>query len=223
MAVYRFRIWFEDQEDIYREIDVQTRQFFTDLHRIIQQAVDFDNSKEASFFISDDYWRKGREIALNPKVNDDDDDDDYRRPKKPGPIAMRDARIADFIDDPHQKILYIFDPKVLWTFCIELVRILDDEPKTTYPKISKSVGVAPKQYKVNTPPPDVDEDEELLDDEPVKERAFAAEEKFDSGDHDNDGFGEEGEDETDVAEEEGAEEAGEEGGNDFGFSESEDY
>ncbi|MFN8712050.1 MAG: IS1096 element passenger TnpR family protein [Bacteroidota bacterium] len=223
MAVYRFRIWFEDQEDTYREIDVQTRQFFADLHRIIQQAVDFDNSKDASFFISDDYWRKGREIALNPKVNDDDDDDDYRRPKKPGPIAMRDARIADFIDDPHQKILYIFDPQVLWTFCIELVRILDDEPKTTYPKISKSVGVAPKQYKVNTPPPDVDEDEELLDDEPVKERAFAAEEKFDTGDHDNDGFGEEGEEETEGGEEEGAEEASEEGASDFGFGESEDY
>ncbi|MCU0432769.1 MAG: plasmid pRiA4b ORF-3 family protein [Bacteroidia bacterium] len=215
MAVYRFRIWFEDQEDIYREIDVQTKQSFADLHRCIQEAIGFDNSKDASFFISDDFWRKGREIALNPKQQDDDDDDDWRRPKKPAPISMRDARIADYIDDPHQKILYLFDPQALWTFCIELIRIVEDEPKTVYPKVSKSVGAAPRQYKVNTPPPDVDEDEDLLDDdEPQKERAFVADEKF-GDDHDSDAFGEEGEEAGEEGEE--SAEGSEEEAADFGF------
>jgi hypothetical protein len=226
MAVYRFRIWFEDQEDIYREIDVQTKQSFADLHRCIQEAVGFDNSKDASFFISDDYWRKGREIALNPKQLDDDDDDDWRRPKKPAIINMRDARIADFIDDPHQKILYLFDPQALWTFCIELIRIVEDEAKTNYPKVSKSVGAAPKQYKVTTPPPDAEEDEDMLDedDEPQKERAFVADEKF-SDDHDSDAFGEEGEEGGEEESGEG-EEGGEEDGGDFGFDggeSNEDY
>lgn len=223
MAVYRFRIWFEDQEDIYREIDVQTRQNFAEFHRVIQEAVGFDNSKDASFFISDDYWRKGREIALNPIVVDDDDDDDYRRPKKPKPLAMRDALMATYIDDPHQKFLYIFDPKVLWTFCVELVKIVDDEPKTTYPKITKSIGVAPKQYKVTTPPPDVDEEDDLIDDdEPQKEKVFSAEEQFEPETHsgaETDEFvdASESEGESNGESEEGADD---DGGDAFGFGDS---
>jgi hypothetical protein len=228
MAIYRLRVWFEDQEDIYREIDLQTRQTFLNFHQAIQQAIGFDASKEASFFISDDYWRKGREIALHPKPDDDDDDDDFRRPKKVKPVSMQDARLAEFIDDPHQKILYFFDPQAGWVFHIQLMKILNDDPKATYPNLFKSVGTAPKQYKVVAPPPDVDEDElgEPDDDEPeAKEKVFSAPEEL--GEDDNLG---EDSDEFSITdgEEEGegdAEEGAEEGADSYGMNDdsTEDY
>src|SRR5438094_247184 len=124
--VYRFKLTFEDQEDVYREIDIRSTQTFEDLHNAIQVAIGFDNSKEASFFISDDYWRKGEEISLKSQS---------------GIRSMVKSKIAGFIEDPHQKILYYFDPEVQWGFYIELLKIIKEDEKVNYPKCSKSVGI----------------------------------------------------------------------------------
>ena len=43
--------------------------------------------------------------------------------------------------------MYVFDPAVKWSFCIELMKILPDNPKGTYPSCVKSIGNPPKQYK----------------------------------------------------------------------------
>lgn len=216
MAVYRFRISFEDNEDVVREIDILGKQSYEEFHRAIQEAISFDNQKEASFFMSDDYWRKGQEIALKPIV-DDDDDDDYPRNKKAPVKQMSKCRVADFIDDPHQRMLYIYDPQVRWTLMIELVKIVPDDPKANYPKTSRSVGAAPKQYKQVIAPPPVDEEEEDdEEDKKRKEKVFTAEEGLDEAEHIGDSEeGEEGivsggtEEETETPEE------GEEEGSDF--------
>lgn len=222
MAVYRFRISFEDHEDVYREIDIMGKQNFEDLHRAIQEAIGFDNMKDAWFYISDDHWRKGREIALRAKAtDDDDDDDDWRKPKKPVAI-MSKSRIVDFIDDPHQKLLYLYDPEAQWHLFVELIKILTEEPKVNYPRCSKSTGTAPKQYKVVTPPPDVDEDEPE-EEGPKKERVFTAEEAYDEEEKTDD---EESTTESDSEEEEseGGEEGEEEsGGSSFGEEAAEEF
>lgn len=229
MAVYRFRISFEDDEDVYREIDVLGKQSYEDLHRSIQEAIGFDNSKEASFFMSDDYWRKGQEIALRVQETDDDDDDDYpRKTKKPAKL-MSKSRIADFIDDPHQRIVYVFDPVAKWTLMLELMKILADDPKANYPRCNKSVGAAPKQYKVNlVPPPDDEEEEDDEQDKKQKELAFLAVEEFDKSEP-LDGEEEAEEDVTvsDSESEEGGSDPEEEGGDfdapEFGGGGDEDY
>ncbi|TND09765.1 MAG: hypothetical protein FD123_889 [Bacteroidetes bacterium] len=214
MAVYRFRVTFEDAEDVYREIDIQGKQTFEDLHRAIQEAIGFDNTKDASFFMSDDFWHRGTEIALNePSYNEDDDEDD--RNPKPKPRRMSKCKVVEFIDDPHQKILYVFDPKAHWTFLIELVKIVNEDSKINYPKCTKTVGAAPKQYKVVIAPPvEDDEFDDLGDDEPAKERVFQAEEEYDTdhvaGDVETEGTDEESE----VAAADGESEAEEEGGAD---------
>src|SRR5262249_38322820 len=125
-------------------------QTFEDLHNAIQKAVNFDNSQLASFYMSDDTWRKGLEITLMDMKGEEDETS--------GKI-MNKCILSNFIDDPHQKILYVFDFLAMWTFRIELIKILSQDPKTTYPKCVKSIGIAPKQYasQNNTP---VQEDEE---------------------------------------------------------------
>lgn len=192
MAVYRFRIVFEDDEDVAREIDILGKQTYEDFHRAIQEAIGFDNLKDVSFFMSDDYWRKGQELALNPPVFDDDDDDlpPSKRRKEVRPMSK--AKIAEYIEDPHQKMVYVYDPQVKWTLMIELSKIVPNDPKVNYPKTTKSEGVAPKQYKQNIVPPPVDEEEDEEDDKKVKEKIFMAVEAIDE--MDNVGDSEEGED-----------------------------
>lgn len=197
MAIYRFKVSFEDEE-VYRVIELRSIHTFKDFHQAIQSAVGFDNSKEASFYMSDDYWRKGTEITLH------DDTaavaDLQRKPKR----LMHKSKMAEFIEDPHQKMLYLFDFDNQWNFTIELVKIIVDEDATaSYPRTVKSNGIAPKQYKPTLLPP-VAEDEDDEEPEPTKEKIFQHEEALGEGD-DEALEGEEGE-AAEEESEEGAEE-----------------
>ncbi|HLG02958.1 MAG TPA: hypothetical protein VI731_05145 [Bacteroidia bacterium] len=216
MAVYRFRISFEDYEDVHREIEVLGKQTYEDFHRAIQEAIGFDNSKEASFFISDDLWRKGLEITSRRARSDDEDE--RPRLQKVDVRDMNKSKIADHIEDPHQRLVYVFDPLAKWTLLIELAKIVNDDPKVNYPRTSRSTGTPPKQYKVKlTPPPE--EEEEVEDDEEdkkAKEKVFTAVEALDVdepliGDIAN----EEGETESETEEEGNGEGEEENGGNEF--------
>jgi hypothetical protein len=149
--VYRFKVTFEDNEDVYREIEIKSTQNFEDFHNVIMQSIGFDNMHDASFFISDDYWRKGEEIRLKPAE---------------GLRQMNKCKMALLIDDPHQKFVYTYDPKAGWTFLIELMKIVPDDAKATYPKCAKTVGEAPKQHKASNIVPPVSDEEEFDDHEP---------------------------------------------------------
>jgi len=137
MAVYKFRITFEDYDDVSRDIEIKATQTFEDLHYAIHSYIGFDASKPASFFMSDDYWKKGKEISNRDLKGED----------KVNVSSMKNARLCDYIIDPHQKIYYLFDLQDKWTFRIELIKILTTEDNSTpYPKCVRTVGEAPKQY-----------------------------------------------------------------------------
>jgi hypothetical protein len=154
MAVYRFRISFEEFDDVYRDIEIRSVQSFEQLHQAIQESIGFDNSKPASFFMSNDLWKKGQEINNFPEET-----------KNASARDMKNSRICDFIADPHQKIYYAFDAPSQWTFFIELFKILPDgEPGKKYPICVKVHGDAPKQYAVVEAPKGLPEIE-FMDDE----------------------------------------------------------
>lgn len=154
MAIYRFRISFEEHDDIYRDIEIRSVQSFEQFHTAIQEAIGFDASKQATFFMSNDNWKKGQEIALNKPANNSTKDIKI----------MKDCRLCDFIADPHQKIYYTFDQPSQWTFFIELYKILPEtEASKKYPVCVKIHGDAPKQYQVVEAPKGV-LDPEFMDD-----------------------------------------------------------
>jgi len=151
MSVYRFKVYFEDDENVYREIEIKAAQSFEDLHNAIQKAVNFDDVYSASFYLSNDTWRKGKEIPLLRNKKADIKSNGW----------MHEAKIAPYMEDPHQKLIYEFDPDgANWILCVELLKILPDSP-VTYPRINKSVGTPPPQYKVTTPVEVAEDDEEI--------------------------------------------------------------
>jgi len=145
MAVYRFRVCLEENEDISRDIDIKSSQTFEQFHNAIQEAIKFDNKHAASFFVSDDYWRKNQEVTL--RKEDLPLDEFEIRKKVESKKLMADTKIAKYIEQPHQRFVYIFDAVVQWGFLIEMIKIVEDNPKLNYPVCIKSIGTAPKQYK----------------------------------------------------------------------------
>lgn len=145
MAVYRFKICLEDHEDVFRDIDIKASQTFNDLHDLIQTAYKFDGKHSASFFVSDDYWRKNREITLR-KEDLPLEPEEIKQGVEPKKL-MAEAKLASFIEQPHQRFIYVFDATAQWNFLVEMVKLVDENTKLNYPACVRSVGNAPKQYK----------------------------------------------------------------------------
>lgn len=137
MALYRFRVTFEDYDDVTREIDIKSTQTFEDLHRAIHKSTGYNPEYPSSFYISNDQWIKGEEVTFLPN---------QRRIDRGVPL-MEKVKLSSRIDDPHQKFYYTFNFDRPFDFHVELMKIiLEESPNTTYPNIVKSVGDAPRQF-----------------------------------------------------------------------------
>src|SRR5690606_17408265 len=59
---------------------------------------------------------------------------------------MEDARLNQFIVDPHQKFYYTYNFERPFDFHVQLIKILKEENGKTYPLLVKSIGTAPKPF-----------------------------------------------------------------------------
>ncbi len=177
MAVLRFRVYWEEDDAIYRDVAIKHTQNFKELHNAILKAYEFDNKHKATFHRSNDHWQRGREISLEK----------YEKGYKAEPLLMEETAVGSEIREPNQKFIYIYDFNKNWTFLVELINVSKEEnPKLTYPCTVRSEGIAPSQYGTKGL---------------VGDKLAEVEEKYDLASV-GDGFGEEGEENDEMGEEE---------------------
>ncbi|MEO8721103.1 MAG: hypothetical protein ABI297_01450 [Ginsengibacter sp.] len=179
MAILKFRVYWEDDDSIYRDLVLKHTQSFLELHYIILKCFEFDNKHEATFFRSNDNWQRGKEITVEK----------YDKVYKVAPLLMHETLIGKEIHEPNQKFVYVYDFHKNWTFLVELINVNKEESlKITYPSCSRSEGIAPSQYGTKGL---------------INEKLSEIEEKYDVNTAIlADGYGEEGEkDETETGEE----------------------
>jgi hypothetical protein len=173
MAVLKFRVYWEEDDAIYRDVLVKHTQNFQDLHTIILKAFEFDQKHDATFYRSNDIWKRGREISKEV----------YDREYKVPPLLMAETAISSEIIDTNQHFIYEYDFVKSWSFLIELIQVIknaDADMNLEYPLVSRIEGVGPMQYGTKG----------LLG-----EKFADIEEKYDLNEG-ADGFGEEGEEDT---------------------------
>ena len=181
MAVLKFRVYWEEDDAIYRDVLVKHTQNFLDLHFIILKAFEFDQKHDATFYRSNDIWQRGREISKEV----------YDRPYKVAPLLMAETAISTEIIDTNQHFIYEYDFVKSWSFLIALIQVIknaDADMNLEYPLVSRVEGVGPMQYGTKG----------LLG-----EKFADIEEKYDLNEG-ADGFGEEGEEDAHASDEEDA-------------------
>jgi len=137
MAILKFRIYYEEDDSVYRDVVVKHSQTFLQLHQGILRAYEFDNKHQATFYRSNDNWQRGREISLEK----------YDKQYKVEPLLMNDTTIGSQIRDPNQKFVYVYDFVKNWSYLVELISVSKEENgKLEYPAVIKSEGIAPSQY-----------------------------------------------------------------------------
>lgn len=135
MKTYIFRVVVDTEKDIFRDINILENQTFEDLHKSIIKAFEFKGDQMASFYISNEKWEKGEEIALM----------DMSLENESGPINMNNTIVSSKINSSNQKILYIYDFLKMWIFYIELVKEGVKEENVSYPYVSLVFGSPPNE------------------------------------------------------------------------------
>ena len=116
MAILKFRIYFEEDDSVYRDVVIKHTQSFKDLHDAILKAYEFDSKHQATFYRSNEAWQKGREISLEV----------YDKPYKAAPLLMAETTIGSEIKDTNQRFIYNYDFNKNWSFLIELINVSKD-------------------------------------------------------------------------------------------------
>jgi len=142
MAILKFRISWEEDDAIYRDVMVKHSQHFTDLHQIILKAFEFDEKHDATFFRSNEKWQRGREISKAV----------YEKNYVVPPLMMDEVLIGSEILNTNQQFVYLYDFSKSWTFLIQLIQVIqviknaDADMELNYPMVSRIEGVGPMQY-----------------------------------------------------------------------------
>lgn len=172
MPLFKFRVYWEEDDNIYRDIVLKSGQTFGEFQEAILKAFEFKIPFPATFYESNDNWARDRAISSEVTVN-----------KKGAPaLAMVKTPVSALVDDPGKKFVYVFDPDKKWTFLIALIGLeKEEDPKIVYPLLAKSEGIAPAQSGIKGV---------------AQERLLEIEERYDLNREgmEDQGFGEEDED-----------------------------
>jgi len=139
--IYRFRIILDtdNDDDVFRDLEIRETSTLEDLHNIITQSFGFDGTEMASFYRSDDEWNQGEEISLF------DMSEGINSVK-----LMNETIIEDVINEANTKLIYVYDFLSMWTFLVELAEIVDEAEGTDYPNLMFVHGQIPNEAPEKT-------------------------------------------------------------------------
>ncbi|WP_412984420.1 IS1096 element passenger TnpR family protein [Pontimicrobium sp. IMCC45349] len=134
--IYRFRVILDNdtEEDIFRDIEIRKTDTLEDFHNTITQSFGFDGTEMASFYVSDDEWNQGEEIALfdmSEGINT--------------VRLMSETVLEDILNEEKTKLIYVYDFLSMWTFFVELAEIVEITEGTDYPNLMFVHGQIPTE------------------------------------------------------------------------------
>jgi hypothetical protein len=151
--IYRFRIILDAHEDVFRDIEIESDNTLEDFHNVITQSFGFGGQEMASFYISNDQWEEGDEIAL---FDMSEQEDTVR--------VMGETLLEDVVDEDQTKLIYVYDFLNMWTFLIELAEVTEPKDAASYPNLMFAHGQIPDEAPEKEFIAEVPEGEEPDDD-----------------------------------------------------------
>jgi hypothetical protein len=131
--IYKIRVILDAEEDIFRDLEVESGSTLETLHNAITQAFGFMGEEMASFYTCDENWVQDEEIPLF----------DLQENEGSTPL-MQDITLSDILDEERPKLLYVYDFFNMWTFFVELADVREKEDGRSYPNLLFSFGQVPE-------------------------------------------------------------------------------
>jgi len=132
--IYRFRVILDANEDVFRDIEIEATANLEDFHNAITQAFGFAGQEMASFYMSNEAWEQGEEIAL------------FDMSETPGAVrVMSETILENTVWENQTKLIYVYDFLNMWTFLVELAEIAEREEGRIYPNLMFAHGEIPEE------------------------------------------------------------------------------
>jgi len=147
--VYKIRVILNTEEDVIRDIAIDSISNLEDLHNTITNAFGFTGDQMASFYRSDETWVQGEEHPLFDMGEGAD--------RK---VQMNQVLLDQVLQKDNDKMLYVYDFFNMWSFYVELIQADFDHQKVELPSLLFSLGLMP-----NVAPDILFESEDLSEDD----------------------------------------------------------
>lgn len=171
MGALKFRVLLDSaaEQEVFRDILIDENSNFETFYHTILNAFRFEGNEIGSFYVSNENWDKGYEIALLDMRYSDEDQEMSS--------VMKEAILKDFIQEENQKFILVYDFIRMWIFLVELLEKTDLEQAV--PSVALSVGMAPP------------EDSRMMQDQEFMGDEFEDEDDIFGGEDFEDGYDEE--------------------------------
>lgn len=156
--IYRIRVILDVEEDVLRDIEIDSTSTLEDLHNTITRSFGFLGNEMASFYESDENWVQGDELPLESLDIG---------------VNKKDEILNKILTFSKPNLIYVYDFLNLWTFFVELKEEGDIVSGTIYPNLIHSQGDVPEEapFKMfeaedgeNNSNNDIDQNEDIDDD-----------------------------------------------------------
>lgn len=133
---FRITIFSQEVEDFVMEAKIDAEAKFSELHKLILDTCNYQDTNNHGFLICDDEWRV-KEHIRQTNTQDVDSEEDIN--------LMDNCSLRDFLEEEGQRIAYIFDPEGKRFFLMEISELIFGQPEKKG-RISRKHGVPPVQH-----------------------------------------------------------------------------
>lgn len=131
--IYKFQIVSQESQNFRLEVVLDSRHTFFDFHSLLQKSVGYESHQLASFFVSNQKWKKLVEISmLDLGING------------AAYYIMQKTKLQDLLHTEGQQLIYTFDFLNDRSFLIELIGVIM-EKNLNEPFVTLKQGDAPVQ------------------------------------------------------------------------------
>ena len=127
--IYKFKMITGRKDGFQREYEIYSDSTLYDLHRHIQDDLDFDEAQMAAFYTSDPNWKEYTQYALFDMGNG----------------AMDSIVLEDLINNKIKHLVYTFDFFNNRSLLLEFLGEAEPEARRGYPQTTESKGNPPDQ------------------------------------------------------------------------------
>ena len=148
--IFRIRTILDVNNDVLRDIEIDETSLLKDLHISIIKSYGFEGKEMASFFKTNENWEQGDEMSLiDLGVSKD----------------YSNESLNTIFSSKNNRLLYVYDFLVLWTFFIEVMQVSEIDKNIKYPNLVFSQGEVPKDPSIKIFEESPRKDEESEEDE----------------------------------------------------------
>ncbi|MBA3649137.1 MAG: hypothetical protein H0W62_11410 [Chitinophagales bacterium] len=138
MALYKFRVVYEEDDSIFRDIEVKPSNTMIDFEGSIVTAYSLPSPYKGLFYKANDSWQRVKQIDIAARP------DEQKMKGRTKAKAQSFPLLVTYIDDPHQKFVYEYKGSQEFVFLLELMSLSGSEKShIAYPFCVKQQGLSP--------------------------------------------------------------------------------